>query len=196
MMFLLQMVGLTLVCIGVTVGIMFIIARLSGCTLMDVVENFFDDNNRLFYWLCGVTTITFVIACFHWGPPLFVPDAVTPNRVAKVGNFWNHFLHGKNAVKVVPEEPLPWAGATWFWWKALAVYAALTTVYGVYAFSDEVAGAFNAARSLFHRRRTEHAAATSSTPGFLSWAGLHVAMSAAWEFIEHLIRARAGRTTP
>lgn len=115
---------------------------------------YFRDNNTWFFVGVGAFAVTFVIACFNFGPALLLPENLpTKEQRGFLDNVFNHLLYGKFApAKTIPTDPLPWTTGTWFWWKAFGIYFFFTFFYAWYAFSDEIAGAF---RAVVNRRRSE-----------------------------------------
>ena len=105
-------------------------------------SSIFRNNNTWFFVLLGATAVTFVIACFNFGPAVLLPEGFpTPGQRGMVKDVFHHLLYGQDApVKSIPTEPLPWATGTWFWWKAFFLCALITFAYFWYAFHDEAQG--------------------------------------------------------
>lgn len=159
--FWLGFLGLSLVYTALAVAIVYLLARHYDADFKEYLKN----NNTLFFVLLGASAVTFVIACFHFGPAVLLPEKFpTPEQRGVGSDMLNHLLYGKNApAKSVPTEPLPWATGTWFWWKALGLYALLTFAYFWFAFWDEASHAVHAIVDLVRRRRREeHSGQTDS----------------------------------
>jgi hypothetical protein len=129
-------------------------------------EEYFRDNNTWFLVLVGATALTFVIACFNFGPAVLLPEKVpTPEQRGWVSNTLNHLWLGKNAPPVkLPTKPLPWATGTWFWWKATLIFFLLTFGYFWFAFWDEATHAVHFVVRLVHERWEEHRARQRAQP--------------------------------
>lgn len=145
----------------------------------DPDKNLRDNNTPFWIGLCAVG-ITFLIACFNFGPALLLPENLpTPEQRSTVSNFVAHMVHGKNAVDQapLPAKPLPWATGTWFWWKATFLFFWLTFAYAFIAFWDEAVEAFKKHKERKEREArneaahppaphaTPHATTTASDPG-------------------------------
>jgi hypothetical protein len=119
--------------------------------------DFLGNNNTWFYVLLFATAITFVIACFNFGPAILLPENVpSQEQRGGLGYFFNHLLHGTNApARSVPTNPLPWATGTWFWWKAFLVYFFFMIAYFPFAFWDEVGNFYKGVKTLIKRHHDE-----------------------------------------
>lgn len=138
------------------------------------------NNNTWFFVLLGICVVTFVIALFHFGPALLLPeDFPSSEQRGTLTNLVNHLLFGKHAAeKITPTDPLPWATGTWFWWRAFWLYLFLFGFYTPFAWWDEWCHACRGAKAfikkweeqeLLRKRRQAQqpatpAAGTSATP--------------------------------
>jgi hypothetical protein len=142
-MFWIKLLGLTALYVVVGLGVIFMVALYYGrkrkADHKELFKGYLWNNNTWFFWGLGVCAITFVFACFNFGPAVLLPeDFPKKEQRGVIGNVFNHLIHGKNApAKVVPTEPLPWARGSWFWWKAELFYCLLTFGYFWFAFWDE-----------------------------------------------------------
>ena len=152
-MFYIQLIGLILVYLVIGAVITCLIARYYNKNPWEYLGN----NNTWWFVGVGACAVTFLIACFNFGPALLLPENLpTPEQRDGLGNFFNHLIHGKNApVESVPTKPLPWATGTWFWWKAFLFYCLLTFVYFWFAFWDEGAAAIRKIKELISRHHDE-----------------------------------------
>lgn len=160
--FWLAFIGLSIIYLAISLGITWLTARYyelkSRRKDKDVWTRFMkylNDNNTWFFVGVGAFAITFVIACFNFGPALLLPEnSPTPEQRSTTTNFLNHLLHGKNAVEQEPPTtPLPWATGTWFWWKATGLYLILTFGYSFFAFWDEAKAAFHKRKKYLEEKR-------------------------------------------
>jgi hypothetical protein len=147
--------ALTIVYALLAAIIVYVIARYYG----HGVNEYWEDNNTLFFVLLGATAVTFVIACFNFGPAILLPENLpTPEQRGWLANFANHLWLGKHAPAVtVPTDPLPWTTGTWFWWKATGVFALLTFGYFWFAFWDEATHAIHFVADLIRQRLAHRA---------------------------------------
>ncbi len=144
-----------------------IVCLIIASGIITTVENYyrvprgtyFRDNNTWFYVGVGAFAVTFVIACFNFGPALLLPEQYpTPRQRSVVSNVLSHLLYGKNAEpSSTPTDPLPWATGTWFWWKATLLYFFLTFGYFWFAFWDEANYGIHAVVEFVRQRREIHA---------------------------------------
>ena len=142
MWFILGIIPLTIVYIALTAAICYGLAVYYERE-EDVEAKFWahiKNNNTWFWMLLGASTITFIIACFNFGPAVLLPESLPTKEQREVtGNVLDHLLHGKNApAKSVSKETLPWATGTWFWWKAWLFYAIVLVFYTPFALHDEL----------------------------------------------------------
>ena len=154
LMFTLGFLGLTVLYIAIAVCITFGIAKHNNKDFQGYLEN----NNTWFFVLLGASAVTFVIACFNFGPAVLLPENLPTKEQRSVAtDIFNHLLYGKGApTKSVPTESLPWATGTWFWWKALGLYCLLTFGYFWFAFWDEASHAIHAVTNFIHTRKEAH----------------------------------------
>ncbi len=163
--FWLQFVGLSIAYGIVACGIVYVtekyyISKTAKLKKSERVNqwDYFKDNNTWWFVLVGCTALTFVIALFHFGAAVLLPEHLpTPEQRGGISYFFDHLWSGKNAPpRSVPTEPLPWATGTWFWWKAFGVYLLLTIGYFPIAFWDEFSHAWNETGKFIHERWDEH----------------------------------------
>lgn len=154
LMFALGFLVLTIVYIVIAICVIYGVAMYYEIDLMECLGN----NNTWFFVLLGASAVTFVIACFNFGPAVLLPESFpTTGQRSVVTNVFNHLLYGKGAPsKSVPTNPLPWATGTWFWWKAWGLYSLLTFGYFWFAFWDETSHAFHAMVKFINKRRVAH----------------------------------------
>lgn len=153
MLTILALILLTVVYFAIGAGVACLIAKYYDMEPGGLLKN----NNTWWFVGVGATVITFVIACFNFGPALLLPEKIpTPEQRGTVGDFLNHLLHGKNApAKSVPAESLPWATGTWFWWKAVLWFFFITGFYTFFAFWDELSSACRGVANLIRERRRQ-----------------------------------------
>ena len=100
--------------------------------------------------------ITFVIACFNFGPALWLPkNFPTKPQRGVISYLFNHLLYGKNAPPASsPTTPLPWTTGTWFWWKALVFYLVTTVAYIIFVFPEDIKEIYREAKKR-HEEKTD-----------------------------------------
>jgi hypothetical protein len=162
-MFTLGFIGLTILYVAIAICITYGIAKHNDVDPVEYLEN----NNTWFFVLVGASAVTFVIACFNFGPAVLLPENFpTTGQRSVVNDVFNHLLYGKNApAKSVPTEPLPWATGTWFWWKAFGLYVMFTIAYIPFAFWDEVKHVFDEVRELLRKRRETRKESSQTSGG-------------------------------
>ena len=164
-MFWLKFIGLTAIYVTAAIGIMYLIAKKNNTEIWKYLGN----NNTPLYVGFGAIAITFIIACFNWGPAVLLPENFpTPAQRAGFQDILNHlWSKTPQPPTKIPTEPLPWATGTWFWWKAEFVFILITIAYIPFGLWDEALGAIRKVSEIIKRRhdealaerRTEHAEA-------------------------------------
>ncbi len=145
-----QFVLLTLGYLAIAAGIITILARRWDCDAADIAA----DNNTWFFAVLGMAIATSVTAWFVWGPALLLPsDWPRAETLTKVKDVGNHILFGKTAKPVDPVNSLPWAGGTWFFWKAALLYWLILFILIPVSFYDELEEAMRAAGAVWRRHR-------------------------------------------
>ena len=149
-LFWLAFIGLTMLYTSIATVVLLVIASYyhkKKERTYKAFRRYLRNNNTWFWVLCWACALTFVVACFHFGPALALPTSKATGTVYHDATYvFQHILFGNKAASMGLEPPtdnLPWNTGTWFWWKALGLYILLTFAYIPFAFYDEAVATFH-----------------------------------------------------
>jgi len=146
-------IGLTTVYVVVAIGFIFLLAK-------EPMKTFKNNNTPLWVGLVAFV-ITFVIYCFSPGPGILLPkNVITQEQKNSVWNVLSNIWSGKDAVPLVPSDPLSWARETRFYLKSAGLYLLFDVLYVWYAIHDEIEEIFEKHRN----KRREKPAGDGKAP--------------------------------
>lgn len=146
MWFLLKLLSLILVCVAIGGAVLFLVARLTRKDPWVYIFGRNAENQWAKVFVLELATI-FIVACFNWGPALWLPEKhPTQEQRKSVSAELDYLWYGTNVpthkeapLEILdPAKPLPWRHGSWFWWGASMVLLPSCFIFVCWAYSDDV----------------------------------------------------------